>query len=555
MKNDARRISVIDFETDPFKHGRFPRAFSVGYYDGRTYSYKWGTHGECVEWAAKRCKEFCGIVFAHNGGKFDFLAFLLGQGGSLLWGEPVFCIGGRIVSVQYGKAEFRDSYAILPAPLKAYDKGEVDYKWFEKEVREKHKKRILEYLKRDVLSLYNLVFVFVSKYGYDVLTAASAAIRQAKEMGIEPEKLYENRDISMRKYYRGGLVLARKPGIHYGSFKLFDIKSAYPYAMLSQHCFGRDFTFDGKVDKVVTQGFYTVEGSATECFLRSSKTGNTFGGDGIFYTTGWELAEALRWKRFRGKVIMGEIPTILGDFRPYVDYHFSRKQEAEKSGDKAGRLIEKIMLNALYGKYAQNPSKYRNYFLMPQNEPLPEGNEELADESPRRFRIEAEFDEAKIAVWSTTSVSFHRYNVATAASITGYVRAMLMRAIYETDCYYCDTDSVITRSINKPTNLGVEIGNWTEELCGDVLYIAGKKLYAMRIFGKYSPKTEEDSKLKGLYWDGKHGWKIASKGCHLTPDQMKRLCQGQSIYYKNDAPSYSLLNKPFFVKRTITATA
>lgn len=366
-------------------------------------------------------------------------------------------------------------------------------------------------------------------------------MRYAKKLGITYEKFNDSQDAKFRQWYFGGLVLARKPGVHEGRFTLFDIKSAYPFAMLHPHPGGKGFRFNAGEGGIKPQSFVLCRGGA-DCFLRRTKAGNSYGGEGDFYVTGWEFLLARKLELFRGEVVFSETPLSTIDFKSYVNHFFDQKAEAEQKGDKAGRLIAKIMLNSLYGKFAQRNDRFRDYFLWPQNHPCPAG-----------FLVEAEYDDFKLKVISKESPHRGLYNVATAASITGFVRAMLMKAIYETDPYYCDTDSVITDTgLSFPT--GDRLGNWGVEVEGDLLYIAGKKLYALRLTHSCCD-NQEAAKSKGYVWHGHRAWKVASKGCRLTPGEMLRICQGESIDYKNAAPSYSLLNSPHFVQRCIRATA
>ena len=111
--------SVADFETDPFLHGRKPEPFSCGFYDGETYQEFWGA--DC---AAQLMRYISSLkrprrIYMHNGGKFDFF-YIIG-----FLENPVRIINGRIVSAKFGIHEFRDSYAIIPVPLKAYDKDDI----------------------------------------------------------------------------------------------------------------------------------------------------------------------------------------------------------------------------------------------------------------------------------------------------------------------------------------------------------------------------------------------------------------------------------------------
>jgi hypothetical protein len=248
-----------------------------------------------------------------------------------------------------------------------------------------------------------------------------------------------------------------------------------------------------------------------------------WGGLGEFNVTGWEYLTAKELGLLgKHEILTVETPTKIGNFKPYVDHFYGKKAQAEQTGNKSARLIAKIMLNSLYGKFAQRNDRFRDFYFMPIDEPLQAG-----------FTIEAEFDDARLAVWSKPSEGGRIFNVATAASITGFVRSMLMRAIVETDPYYCDTDSIICDSSRIPSGIRDSLGGWALESAGDRLLIAGKKLYGMRSEGK---------------------WKIASKGCRIDHEQLEKICAGETIEYQSQAPCYSLLSSPHFITRKIKQT-
>jgi len=70
-----RKLAVIDLETDPFQHGRLPEPFLSGFDNGEQVVEFWGD--DCI----LRLVEFLAtlkephIIYAHNGGKFDFFYF------------------------------------------------------------------------------------------------------------------------------------------------------------------------------------------------------------------------------------------------------------------------------------------------------------------------------------------------------------------------------------------------------------------------------------------------------------------------------------------------
>jgi hypothetical protein len=173
MPRKPKLLAVVDSETDPFKHGRIPQPFVWGLYretGSGTFDYKsfWGE--DCTLQLLDYLSGWKGIVYAHNGGKFDFF-YLLNHFKE--WEHPVTpnLIKSRIAKLKWGPTEFRDSYLILPVALKTTgDKDEIDYRLFEKETRNQHREEILSYLKQDCVGLYDNVRSFIDRFGMSMNT-------------------------------------------------------------------------------------------------------------------------------------------------------------------------------------------------------------------------------------------------------------------------------------------------------------------------------------------------------------------------------------------------
>jgi hypothetical protein len=202
------------------------------------------------------------------------------------------------------------------------------------------------------------------------------------------------------------------------------------------------------------------------------------------------------------------------------------------------------MLNSAYGKFGTNANEFRDYRLTPQGEyPLLihelEEMELLGMTEPEylaAFGFELHnHNEFGFSLWSKPDPSEKFYNVAVAASITGFVRAYLWRAINEAvNPVYCDTDSIICKGFNG--EVGAELGQWDiEGVTNSGIYIGGKKLYTMTLD------------------NGKH--KTSSKGCRLKHDQVKELVRdGKDIIWQNEAPTFSLKRGVHFIERKIRMT-
>jgi hypothetical protein len=567
-----RKIAVVDFETDPFVHGEIPQAFACGWCDEKgTQTYWSETEEKVIAWAVDRILKFEGVVYAHNGGKFDFPGYIFRGAKKAMLYQPVMLIGSRIVQMKLGLAEIRDSYAILPSPLSAYDKGEIDYGKFKKGVRTKYRAEILDYLRRDCDSLRQLVLRFIAEHGLKPLTAASAAMAAMKRMAkVKTESLDQSQDEKFRKFYFGGRVQCFRPGIHItkgadipkgcdgvkfktvnSNFNVYDIKSAYPHAMLSPHACSDEFDFIANPVSVEPSDFVVLSGVANGSFPRRTKKGLFFPNEGEFYISGWEyLAARDNSVLGKHKILCLERPKIITDYSDYVMHFYRQKEEAEKSGDKAGRLIAKILINSGYGKLAQRVDKWEEHMVVKSSDVIPE-------ESPDKWDLKHETtesycDEASgFAVWSRPSQKpGSLYNVAAAASITGFVRSRLIPVIKRHRPYYCDTDSVIIAGEMKT---GKELGDWDFETAGDLLVIAGKKLYGLRITKDICP-DEKTADAKGYDWDGERGWKMATKGCRLTPAELMRVAKGETVEYHNIAPTFSLRAQTRFISRSIRKT-
>lgn len=512
-----KRLATADFETDPFLYNRMPAIFACGFYSAKGYDYIWGDdHELIVQWLLEKCDTFNGYVYMHNGGKFDF-RFLIPY---LPTEAKIFIIHGRIVSIKWNKVELRDSYAILPESLKKIGgKKEIDITKLEKENRETHKEEILEYLYYDNYALYIAVKEFLETYG-NGLTLAGRAFDQMKKCGIEPHVLKNNTfDKVFRDFYYGGRVECFESGIIEKPLIQLDIKSAYPYAMTFKHFWGYGFSDGmGKPTSVKPQGFYTVEAiskgalpthdeKGSLCFPNESRTR-------VYSVTGWEILAGIETGTLKiTRWLQWFEPHNMIDFSPFVMKFYKQKLCYEKTGNSLKRLFAKLMMNSGYGRFALNPTNFKEYCLT--------GIHEKKNKEEGWEVCELVY-ECGLIMWQRPTPEYEHkyYNVATAASITGFVRAYLWKAITQCEgVLYCDTDSITCSKANGLT-LGENLGEWECEAKGNYMAIGGKKMYAF---------------LKN---DGE--WKTASKGVRLTPDEIIEVASGGEVTKYIDAPSFGV---------------
>lgn len=580
------KIATADLETDPFKLNRIPKAFDAGFFDGKNHYEFWGE--DCCQQLVEKCLwNWKGKVYFHNGGKFDF-HFLM----KYLPDEvEIFILNSRMLRIKFRDCILLDSYAILPVPLKASgEKDEIEYWKFEEKVsdlsgldevcfyrdyeqaieegkiipvdnspRELYKREIQKYRRQDNVALYDLVNAFIDEYGCG-LTLANRSFNELKKLNLKPTYGSKSHDNRLRPFYYGGRVECFKTGIFKGDFKVVDINSAYPYAMTFPHFWGNEYLqLEVLPRKRVENCFIHLECESLGALPLRNKQGSlTFPhGRNEFKITGWEYLAGLETGTIKSpKIISCLVPYNVKDFRPFVEKFFAKKLEAEKRKDNNGRLFAKLLLNSAYGKFALNPEHFKEHKMLPIGEnpnesdllekyEFYESNEDRLDDEERIEFIELEkeiwhldacFDDWGFAIWKRkVADEDHRYyNVGTAASITGFVRAYLWRAIKKVDTpIYCDTDSIIY-SGRSELNLSDKIGEWDLEAEGDSVAVGGKKLYSFR-------------KYEGEF-------KIASKGVRISPLDIYKVAGGETIIWENIAPSYSVKSAPKFIKRKITKT-
>ena len=541
-----RPIAVADSETDPFKMGRIPQPFIWGYYDGNTYE-EFDRTIDFINFVYD--KEI--ILYAHNGGKFDW-HFILDFIEPF---TPVSIINGRIAKFKIGSCEFRDSFNILPTALSAFAKEEFDYALMEPEEREKphNKKKIQHYLYKDCVYLYEYITGFIDRFGM-TLTQASAAMKQWKQIsGLEPPNddggfIYEN----FKQFYFGGRCQSFEYGIINDDFCMVDINSAYPYAMLSMHPYGTDhYEMDEKDFHRLTSAqkgtcfmvVTAISGGALP--FRGDDNSLYFPDDSVKRTyriTGWEYLAALDTNTAE----IFDITEIWyfpeqTDFSKYIMHFYEQRKVAKQTGDKAGNIFCKLLMNSLYGKFGSNPDEYRNYETC-EEEYLNEDGEVYDSEKDRTWHFAGDFGPL-ILISSELYASQKRYyNVATAASITGFVRAYLWRAICGCDgVLYCDTDSIAARNVRDlPNGYGVELGQWEKEGEFTRAALAGRKLYCFEKNANYE-QIEDDSDR----------YKTACKGVRLTPHEIIEVAKGKEIVYEPEAPVFSVHKEPHFMTRRV----
>lgn len=527
------RIAVLDLETDPFEYGKLIQPFMAGFYQGDTFSSWWGD--DCVHRLVSFIMESREpyTIYAHNGGRFDFFYLL-----EYLERE-LRIVNGRIIQAWIGNHELRDSFAIMPFALEKYHKTEIDYSKFTRGVREQHRDEITSYLRDDCVDLHTLCTTFRAEFGA-ALTIGSAAMKQLKKFHkfATGNEIY---DAKFRKdFYFGGRNQVFRSGILDGPIRVYDVNSMYPHVMATMlHPVSIGIYTDTQISD--RTAFVTVEGRNYGAFpVRKKNNSLDFTTDyGTYHTTIHEFNAALETGTFKPKKILKTYGFLQREtFSEFVQHFYDARNKARDAGDKIRTLFYKFVLNSGYGKFAQNPENYSDWFITEMGE-FPKDWHECgkACEDPCNKKWSPAFISGNdYIIWSRPLKEHFYYNIATGASITGASRAVLLRGLsHARDPYYCDTDSIICHSLSGVSVSDSDLGAWKLECEGDRAAICGKKLYAI--------------------WKGKDGIKKAHKGARLTYDEILTVAKGGTVESCNPVPTFKWNGSHSFTKRNIRATA
>jgi len=533
MPRKRHEIWAADCETDPFKVGRISQPFIWGAYDIHDHRYE--TFGSAALFVAFISERQCTVYF-HNGGKFD-AHYLRPYFDS---DQPIRIINGRIASFRIGRAEFRDSFNLIPVALARYSKEEIDYGIMENDKRDipENRARIERYLKSDCVSLGSLLSAYFAKFGRGLTQAGAAMNYWAKHYnkGKKPKQSAAQFE-RYRPYYYGGRVECFTSGYGERPFKVVDKNSAYPHAMLSEHPISTEamrLSSLPKKEHEVTRCLISLKAVSRGAFPFRLESGELiFPRDSeprVYHITGWELQAAREMNALSGvEILQVHYFREVVDFKNYINHFYLERRAAKVAGDKAGDIFAKLFMNSCYGKFASNPENYHEYML---SSPA-----KMADHCAEGYADYHDWGDGRRLLWRRLPVERQTYyNVATAASITGYVRAQLFKDLCAVrDPLYCDTDSIAARDVGD-LYMGPELGQWKLEAECDAYGIAGKKLYVFRC-------------QDGTY-------KTACKGVQLNAEEIIRIAKGEEIDYRPMVPTYSITRPvPRFINRKVRVTA
>lgn len=336
----------------------------------------------------------------------------------------------------------------------------------------------LEYIYHDVRIVAQALKIIKSE-GMTKMTTASCAYNnynESKSLSFL-QMCYPEQDSALLRYwreaYRGGRsqvnpIYASKV---LNNVRRYDINSMYPHIMRNLPLpYGNPIKYNGR-DKYnfeimhIKIGFVLKDNSLPSLLKKQL----SFDEDSYYIQTEdveemWISNIDLQLVERNYDVYYLEIIETYGFycsnllFKEYVDYWYSKKQQDKG----AQRIVDKLMLNSLYGKFGTNIDKAHK---------LP-----VLDGDKIGFEC-SKFEEGK------------KYYLPVAIAITSYAHLLIDNAIHETgidNFVYCDTDSVHTLG-TLPDNMvnNKELGKFKLEAIEEECKYVRQKCYITKEDGQY----------------------------------------------------------------------
>jgi len=433
-------------------------------------------------------------VVAHNGGSFDYTHLVEYLFENTDYKFEVIMSQSKIVILyiffEEVKISFIDSYNVLANSLqnlsKIFDvkhkKIEIEYdKNNMRKFKEENRDLYYEYLKNDVISLFEICEEFERKLGINFFptTIASLSLYLYRRNFLD-RNLFSPRkkvDDFIAQSYAGGRVEVFRPGKHDQVF-VYDVNSMYPFVMKTfEYPIGTPVkVYNYKPNYI---GIYHIRFNQTNydipaIFWRKSKENGlefVYEGEGYYFSP--EIEVALRYgvkiEFFEGYIWKNKTKL----FSNFVDFYYNIRKENKNN---AMGYICKLILNSLYGKFAQKERKSVLVRLKA---------DELEKLLKKKISVIPYKGDLYEVIYPQTIT--HRI-IQLSALTTSYVRAYLAELIikYKDNIIYADTDS-LHLNCEIYENIGQELGQLKLEKAGSGIYL-GRKQYMI----------ENNIKFKGV---------------------------------------------------------
>ena len=332
-----------------------------------------------------------------------------------------------------------------------------------------------EYCKNDVAVIRKALLDFVrfrldNNLGNQQKTIASQSFSAFRHRFMRsPIVIHDNTAALQleREAYHGGRVECFFVGTYHNQLHKLDVNSMYPFVMRNRVFPWRLIAFSPtSVDAETLRKYLTRYYVIADCFLDTQqdlypvvKDKRLLFPHGSFWTVLGTAAirESLRLghlKKIRRIALYAQADL----FSSFVDFFWSERQKAKRDNNQVYSYFHKLLLNTLYGKFAQKQQRLKRTF--------PCGEEEFSSgiascedgifNEIRMFGVASHFEQ-------TEEESYNSFP-AISAAITEYARMYLSELIAtagQENCFYCDTDSLVVNDTGKENLrgfIGKELG-------------------------------------------------------------------------------------------------
>lgn len=285
------------------------------------------------------------------------------------------------------KITIYDSLKILPFSVEAIAKGfnlpisklEIDYDE-KREIGHILTPQEIDYLRNDVEIMSRALLTLFNQDLRQMTQGSNALYDYKKIVGKKNFSKWfpiPDYDFDVRQSYKGGFTYCdpRRQGQDIGAGIVLDVNSLYPSVMYYQPLpYGEGIFFEGKYkpDKLYNLyvQMFTCQFELKENYIPTIQLKNNLSFMPTAYLSSSEDEEVtmcltsvdleLFFEHYHVYNITWhsgwKFKSTTGLFKEYIDKWNAVKMESTLNGNKAMRTLAKLMLNALYGKFALNPN-------------------------------------------------------------------------------------------------------------------------------------------------------------------------------------------------------
>ena len=285
------------------------------------------------------------------------------------------------------KITIYDSLKILPFSVEAIAKGfnlpisklEIDYDE-KREIGHMLTPQEINYLRNDVEIMSRALLTLFNQDLRQMTQGSNALYDYKKIVGKKNFSKWfpiPDYDFDIRQSYKGGFTYCdpRRQGQDIGAGIVLDVNSLYPSVMYYQQLpYGEGIFFEGKYEPDKLYNLYvqmfTCQFELKENYIPTIQLKNNLSFMPTAYLSSSEDEEVtmcltsvdleLFFEHYHVYNITWhsgwKFKSTTGLFKEYIDKWNAVKMESTLNGNKSMRTLAKLMLNALYGKFALNPN-------------------------------------------------------------------------------------------------------------------------------------------------------------------------------------------------------